>query len=68
MVEKKYQSEQLMVIHQDAVGLYELGLIDDATMREFDKDCLVPKPEAPQKARVEIRQARTAAYTLPRKA
>jgi DNA-binding transcriptional regulator YiaG len=48
-MKKKYQSEQLMVIHQDAVGLYELGLIDDATMREFDEDCLVPEPKTPKK-------------------
>jgi DNA-binding transcriptional regulator YiaG len=66
-VKKKYRSEQLMVIHQDAAGLYELGLIDDATMREFDKDCLVTEPKAPKKAHVEIRQTRAAAYTLPRK-
>jgi DNA-binding transcriptional regulator YiaG len=56
-VKKKYQSEQLMVIHQDAVGLYELGFIDDAAMREFDKDCLVPEPKAPKKVHAGIRQA-----------
>lgn len=45
-MKKKYQSEALMVIHQSAQDLYEIGLISDAEMREFDEDCLVPDPEA----------------------
>jgi DNA-binding transcriptional regulator YiaG len=65
---KKYQSEQLMICHQDAEALYQIGAISEAEMREFDKECLVPEPKAPKKAHVEIRQARAAAYTLPRKA
>jgi putative transcriptional regulator len=40
---KKYQSEQLMVIHETATALFEIGAIDEAVMREFDRDCLVPK-------------------------
>jgi DNA-binding transcriptional regulator YiaG len=46
---KKYQSEQLMVCHQDAETLRRLGIISDAEMREFDEDCLVPEPEMPKK-------------------
>jgi hypothetical protein len=49
---KKYQSEALMVSHQAAQNLFELGMIDAAEMREFDKDCLVPNihhPPPPQK-------------------
>jgi DNA-binding transcriptional regulator YiaG len=42
-MKKKYQSEQLMVIHQSAQDLFELGIIDSAKMREFDEDCLVPE-------------------------
>jgi len=42
---KKYGSEALMVIHQDAEGLHRLGIISDAEMREFDEDCLVKEPE-----------------------
>jgi hypothetical protein len=47
-MKKKYQSEQLMVCHQDAEALYKIGAITEAQMREFDKDCLVhePAPEA----------------------
>jgi DNA-binding transcriptional regulator YiaG len=43
-MKKKYQSEQLMVIHQSAQDLLELGIIDSAKMREFDENCLVPEP------------------------
>ena len=37
----KYKSELLMVIHQGAQGMYEVGAISDKEMREFDRDCLV---------------------------
>jgi DNA-binding transcriptional regulator YiaG len=50
---KKYQSEILMVIHQDAEGMYELGIIDDVKMGEFDEMCLIPEPEPAE----EVRQA-----------
>ena len=42
---KKYESEALMVMHQQAEGLHRLGIISDAEMREFDEDCLVKEPE-----------------------
>jgi len=42
---KKYQSEALKVIHQDAEGLHRLGIISDKEMREYDKDCLVHEPK-----------------------
>jgi len=43
---KKYQSEALEVIHQDAEGLHRLGIISDKEMREYDQGCLVKEPEA----------------------
>jgi DNA-binding transcriptional regulator YiaG len=43
---KKYQSEQLMICHQDAEALYRIGAISEDEMREFDKECLVQEPEA----------------------
>jgi DNA-binding transcriptional regulator YiaG len=46
---KRYQSEQLMVIHDMGKSLYKIGAIDSAKMREFDKDCLVPEPKVPKK-------------------
>jgi DNA-binding transcriptional regulator YiaG len=42
---KKYQSEQLMICHQDAEALYRIGAISEAEMRKFDKECLVQEPE-----------------------
>jgi DNA-binding transcriptional regulator YiaG len=40
-MQKKYQSEQLMVIHDMVKSLYKIGAIDDTKMREFDADCLI---------------------------
>jgi hypothetical protein len=48
-MKKKYQSEQLMICHQDAEALYRTGAISEAEMREFDKDCLVPDPKVPKR-------------------
>ena len=42
---KRYESEALMVMHQQAEGLHRLGIISDAEMREFDEDCLVKEPD-----------------------
>ena len=47
---KRYGSEALMVTHQQAEALYRLGIISDAEMREFDKDCLVQEPETAYEA------------------
>jgi len=52
---KKYGSEALMVIHQDAEGLHRLGIISDAEMREFDEDCLVKEPETAYEAEKSIK-------------
>ncbi|WP_461256573.1 hypothetical protein [Treponema sp. R80B11-R83G3] len=43
---KKYQSEALKVIHQDAEGLHRLGIISDKKMQEYDQGCLVQGPKA----------------------
>jgi putative transcriptional regulator len=42
---KTYKSEASMVIHDMAEGLYESGIIDKITMKEFDDTCLVPTPQ-----------------------
>jgi len=47
---KKYQSEMLKVIHQDAEGLHRLGIISDNEMREYDEDCLIQEHETAQTA------------------
>ncbi len=36
----KYRSRMSAAIHETAAGLYRIGLIDKATMREFDASCL----------------------------
>jgi hypothetical protein len=43
---KRYQSEALMVSHQSAQDLFELGIIDEFRMREFDELCLIPDTES----------------------
>ncbi|MDR2471391.1 MAG: hypothetical protein LBD09_04710 [Treponema sp.] len=40
-MKKKYQSELLMILHQDAESLYRIGALTGTEMREFDEDCLV---------------------------
>jgi putative transcriptional regulator len=41
---KTYRSEIAAAVHEIAEGLYEGGIIDKITMREFDESCLVPTP------------------------
>jgi putative transcriptional regulator len=43
-MKKTYKSEASMVIHGMAEGLYESGVINKITMKEFDDTCLVPTP------------------------
>jgi len=40
-MKKKYQSEALMVCHQSAKDLFEIGAISEAEMKEFDDMCFV---------------------------
>ena len=42
---KKYYSEICEVMHHDAMADFELGIISEAEMREFDELCLVQEPE-----------------------
>ena len=37
---RKYRSRLSATIHETAAGLHRIGLIDKATMREFDVSCL----------------------------
>jgi len=46
---KKYQSKILQAIHEDAAGMHKLGIISDAEMREFDRDCLTQEPKKTRK-------------------
>ena len=39
---RKYRSDLSAAIHDMAGGLHRIGVIDQATMREFDASCLTP--------------------------
>jgi putative transcriptional regulator len=49
---KKADSDILGTVHKTAAGLHSAGVIDKATMREFDALCLTPvAPMAPEEIR-----------------
>jgi putative transcriptional regulator len=37
-----YRSPVFAAVHEAAEGLYQAGMIDGTTMREFDRGCLTP--------------------------
>jgi putative transcriptional regulator len=37
---RKHRSDLAAAIHETAAGLHRIGLVDKATMREFDASCL----------------------------
>ncbi|NMW21619.1 MAG: DNA-binding transcriptional regulator [Chlorobiaceae bacterium] len=39
---KTYKSDAFSAIHETMAGMYEAGVIDKKTMREFDEACLTP--------------------------
>lgn len=53
----KFKSDAMEAIHSSAQGLYEIGVIDETTMRGFDERCLSPAPELAPK---DIRRLRKA--------
>jgi putative transcriptional regulator len=42
---QKFRGDAFEAIHSSVSGMYRAGTIDKATMREFDKSCLVVPPE-----------------------
>ncbi len=42
--DKKYKSEAMEAIHQTMEGLYDSGIINKKTMRNFDESCLENLP------------------------
>ena len=40
-VKKKFKSDAFEAIHESALALHSVGVIDKATMREFDEACIV---------------------------
>jgi putative transcriptional regulator len=41
-ISPKSENDILATVHRTAVGLHQAGLVDKATMREFDALCLTP--------------------------
>jgi putative transcriptional regulator len=39
---KAYRSPAAAAVHETGLGLYDAGIIDKQTMREFDETCLTP--------------------------
>jgi putative transcriptional regulator len=47
---RKKKSEILEAVHETAQGLYQAGVLDQVTLREFDRLCIAPlEPLAPEK-------------------
>lgn len=39
---RTYKSDAFAAIHETAQGMFDAGLMDKKTMREFDESCLTP--------------------------
>lgn len=51
-IKRKVESGILASVHKTAADLHKAGLVDKATMREFDALCLTPvEPLAPEEIR-----------------
>jgi putative transcriptional regulator len=53
---RKYRSRLSAAIHETAAGLHRIGLMDKATMREFDASCLTAVEPLSARQIVAIRQ------------
>jgi putative transcriptional regulator len=42
MTNKTYKSEALEAIHSTVIDMYDAGVIDKKTLRQFDQSCLTP--------------------------
>ncbi len=54
--ETKYRSPLSAAIHETAAGLHRIGLMDQATMRQFDASCLTAVQPLSAKEIVAIRR------------
>lgn len=49
---RTYKSDAFAAIHETAQGMFDAGLFDKKTMREFDESCLTPiHPFSPEEIR-----------------
>src|SRR5208282_2417857 len=56
MSKEKYKSNVLRSVHEGVSDLYEIGLIDEKTMREFDASCLTTVKNLSPKQIVQVRK------------
>ena len=61
---KKFRSDAFEAIHSAASDLHEAKLITKATMRQYDKSCLVPPAMTPQEIRALRRQLKVSQPVL----
>lgn len=68
---RKTENGNLASVHKAAAGLHKAGLVDKATMREFDAVCLTPveplTPEEMREQREQVSQPVFAHYLNVRK-
>jgi putative transcriptional regulator len=53
---KKYKSDAFAAIHETAESLFDSGVIDKTTMRNFDETCLAPVETLPPEKIRELRE------------
>jgi DNA-binding transcriptional regulator YiaG len=52
-MDKQYRDEIAMVMHDMMQDFYKVGAVNDAEMREFEKNCFVQTPELAAKNQIE---------------
>ncbi len=57
MSKPKYKNDLYESVHESMAGLYRTGVIDKATMRDFDAACLSVTPEFAPKDIKRLREA-----------
>lgn len=61
---KTHKSNLTASIHEMALGIYSAGVIDKATMREFDDGCLTPVTQFTPKQIRELRAREQVSQTV----
>jgi putative transcriptional regulator len=63
-MKKLYKNDALEAIHETAVGLYESGIIDKKTMKDFDQSCLTTVREFTGAEIKELRKRERVSQTI----
>ena len=54
---RKFKSDAFEAVHSAAAGMYRVGTIDKATMRDFDETCLAITPAIAPAAIKQLRES-----------